>query len=87
MRPGEGAGAGRNEERSGERTIRYFGTHFMSRSVFMPQILAPPRGHLRSLPVESSPIFTTVPHAAFYSLLSRLDFLKNVSKLCREPKK
>jgi len=43
-----------------ERTIRYFGTHFMSRSVFMPQILAPPRGHLRFLPVESSPIFTTV---------------------------
>lgn len=52
----------KKRERKGkkkEAAIRYFGTHFMSRSVFMSQILAPPRGHLRFLPVESSPIFTT----------------------------
>lgn len=64
-----------------ERTIRYFGTHFMSRSVFMPQILAPPRGHLRFLPVESSPIFTMVCLLSPFYLLptSPLDFFTNDS--------
>lgn len=39
MRPEEWA---REREKREEAAIRYFGTHFMSRSVFMPQILAPP---------------------------------------------
>lgn len=50
-----------NEGREKRRKKERFNTrdfHFMSRSVFMPQILAPTRGRLRFLPVESSPIFT-----------------------------
>ena len=56
-----------NEKKKEGRTIQYF--HFMSRSVFMPQILAPTRGRLRFLPVESSPIFTT---RLFLSLVNKI---------------
>lgn len=48
----------KTKERKAERTIQYLEFHFTSRSVFMPQILAPPGWRTRfHPPVESSPIF------------------------------